>query len=124
LESPKSLGIPVKLAWGDSIGHAIRSQGAGGFANNPFDWVQPIGAVREVRDTDVLAGRKQVGNISWNQRPEGDLEWTSFHEPAWLRGTASMNIQPVVADSARIREVLCPNAGLKLSNNILFVHRR
>jgi hypothetical protein len=45
------------------------------FADVPFHRMQAVAAVRDVRNTEILASWQEVFDSAWDERTERDLEW-------------------------------------------------
>ena len=60
LEVGQQLGGVADLAWGELVVEAVGGEGSGGFADVPFDGVETVAAVGDVRDAEIFAGGEEV----------------------------------------------------------------
>src|SRR5690606_2628047 len=56
-----------------AMAQAVSGQRTGGLADVPFDRMQPVTTVGDMRDAEVLAGRQQVVDPSGDERAERNL---------------------------------------------------
>ena len=95
---------------------------AGSLADVPLDGVQAKSAVREMSDSDVLAGGKQVDRLSRYQRGHGDLERPRHPHSAALVCSARVDIDHVESDAYRIVEQAGARPRLDILDDVLFRH--
>src|SRR5690606_1963451 len=82
------------------------SEQARGLAHIPFHMMHAIGAVRDVRNAQALAARKQILHPDRYQRAERDLKWPTPEIQIALAADARVEIDPVAADADGIFEKL------------------
>ena len=56
------------------LSQAMTGECAGGFADVPFDGVEPQGAVSDVGAADVFARGEEVVHATWNESSQRNLE--------------------------------------------------
>src|SRR6266851_1192283 len=52
-----------------------RRQQPSRFSCVPFNWMQPVATVRNVRDAEVFPDCEHIFNAARNERAHGDFEW-------------------------------------------------
>ena len=83
-----------------------RGDSASGFANIPFDGMQTITAVRDMRHPDIFAPGQEVINTPRDQRAERNLEAQRSNVDVVVAAGGRMQIETVVSDTDGIGEAL------------------
>src|SRR5689334_7283351 len=97
----KQLALKFTAAWKVLIHvprKALASEAEGGeqpgrLADVPFDGMEAVGAVCEMRCPQILAGRQQVGHTFRYERSQRNLERTCGHKVVRLAVAVRMDIQ-------------------------------
>ena len=97
---------PCAPAAGALLREAERGQRAGRLADVPLDRVQPVAAVGDVRDAEVLARRQQVLDAPRDQGAERDLERQRADVDVVVAAAAGVQVDAVAADADRVGERL------------------
>src|SRR5699024_871387 len=67
-----------------------------GLSDRPFDGVQPISTISEVRSTNVLVGWYQVGDIASDQGTQRNLERKAVDDDIGAPGGRGVQVDPVM----------------------------
>src|SRR5829696_8150635 len=84
---------------------AVGCEETGDLADVPFDRVQPVAAVGDVRGADILAGRRQVRHAPRQERAEGYLERAGPDVDVVVAPRRGVKIDAVHPDPHRVRVV-------------------
>jgi len=87
----------ANAAWGSLRLDGLRRQQACGFPDVPLDRVQPVTAVGDVGDAEVLGGRQQVLDALGNQRAQRDLEGQRADVDVVVSPRGGMQVDAVAA---------------------------